>query len=116
MLPIDQYILGIIMVVAGIAHFKKPEIYLKIMPDYLPAHKTLVLLSGILEMILGLMLLNPDTQTIAAWSIIALMVIFLPVHIHMIRNKEASLNLPKWFLWLRIPLQFGLMYWAYQYI
>lgn len=116
MLPIDQYILGIIMVVAGIAHFKKTDLYLRIMPDYLPAHKTLVLLSGIVEMILGLMLLNPDTQTIAAWGIIALMVIFLPVHIHMIRDKEASLNLPNWFLWLRIPLQFGLMYWAYQYV
>ena len=32
------------------------------------------------------------------------------------QEKEASLQLPKWFLVLRIPLQFGMMYWASQYI
>ena len=86
------------------------------MPPYLPAHSSLVLLSGVVEMILGMMILSPATQSIAAWGIIILMVLFLPVHIYMLQNEEASLGLPKWVLILRIPLQFGLMYWAYQYV
>jgi uncharacterized membrane protein len=68
-----------------------------------------------MEMIFGLMLLNPETQKLAAWLIIALLVLFLPVHIYMLQNEKASLNLPKWVLIARIPLQFGLMYWVYQY-
>ena len=75
----------------------------------------MVLLSGMLEMIFGFMLLNPETQSIAAWLIIAMLVAFLPVHVYMLQNEEASLKLPKWLLLLRIPLQFGLMYWAFQY-
>lgn len=103
------------MVVAGMFHFIKPQLYLKIMPPYLPAHSTLVLLSGIAEMVFGLMILNPETQQIAAWGIILMLLAFFTVHIHMLRYEEASMNLPKWFLWLRIVLQFVLIYWVFQY-
>lgn len=85
------------------------------MPPYLPAHSTLVLASGAIEMMLGLMLLSPTTQVIAAWSLIIMLFLFLSVHFHMLGNEVASLNLPKWVLWSRIPLQFGLIYWVYQY-
>ena len=116
MLPWHQYILGLLFVVAGAFHFQKPKLYLKIMPSYLPWPSTLVAVSGITEMIAGFLLLNPETQTIGAWGIILQLIAFLPVHIHMLQHKEASLKLPKWVLLLRIPLQFGLVYWAYQYI
>ncbi len=116
MLPWHQYLLGTLFVLAGFMHFQKPKMYLKIMPPYIPAHKTMVLLSGILEMILGFMILNPPTQQIAGWGIIILMILFLPVHIYMLQEKKASLKLPKWALVLRIPLQFLIMYWAYLYV
>lgn len=116
MLPWHQYLLGVLFVIAGFLHFQKPKIYLKIMPPYIPAHKTMVLLTGILEMIVGFMLLNPSTQTIAGWGIIVLMLLFLPVHIYMLQEKKASLKLPKWVLILRFPLQFLLIYWAFQYV
>ena len=116
MLPWHHYLIGLVFVAAGFYHFKNPKLYERIMPPYLPAHSSLVLLSGIIEMVLGLMILSPTTQSLAAWGIIVLMVLFLPVHIHMLTNEEASMNLPKWVLILRIPLQFGIMYWAYQYV
>ena len=103
------------MVAAGMFHFVRPQLYIRIMPPYFPAHSTLVLLSGIAEMVLGFMLLNPETQQLAAWGIIIMLLLFLTVHTHMLRNEEASMNLPKWVLWLRIPLQFLLIYWVYQY-
>ena len=116
MLPWHQYLLGVIFIVAGFMHFQKPKIYEKIMPPYIPAHKSMVILSGVLEMILGFMLLNPDTQVIAGWGIMILLVLFLPVHLYMLQEEKASLKLPKWVLVLRIPLQFALIYWAYQYV
>ena len=115
MLPWHQYLLGLILIIAGVAHFKYPKVYLKIMPPYIPAPNSMVLLSGIVEMILGFMLLNPGAQKIAGWGIIAMLLSFLPVHVYMLQNEKASLKMPKWLLILRFPIQLGLMYWAYQY-
>ncbi len=116
MFPWHQYLLALIFLIAGVTHFTKSKMYERIMPAYLPAPKTLVSLSGIVEMILGFMLLNADTQSAAAWGIIIVLFLFIPVHIYMLQNERASLKLPKWILILRLPLQFVLMYWAYQYI
>ena len=115
MLPWHQYLMGVLYVLAGMNHFRKPKLYERIIPPYLPAHSTLVMLSGVAEMILGFMIMNKNTQEEAAWGIIILLIAFIPVHIYMLRNKEATMKLPKWMLILRLPLQFGLMYWAYLY-
>lgn len=115
-LPWHQYVLGILFAIAGVFHFTKPKIYERIMPRYIPEPKTMVLLSGIAEMVLGFMLLNPETQSTAAWGIIILLVLFFSVHIYMLQDVKASLKLPRWVLWARIPLQFGLIYWVYQYV
>ena len=115
MLPWHQYILGLLFIVAGMNHFRTPKLYERIMPPYIPAQSTMVLLSGILEMILGLILLNKESAHIAAWGICILLIIFIPVHMYMLQNEEASLKLPKWVLILRIPLQLGLIYWAFLY-
>ena len=116
MLPWHHYLLGALFVIAGANHFRKPKLYERVMPPYIPQHSTMVMLSGIAEMILGFMILNPDSQNMAAWGLIILLILFLPIHIYMLQNEKASMKLPKWLLILRIPLQFGLMYWVYQYV
>src|SRR5690606_4040766 len=115
MLLWHQYIIGVLFNLAGMNHFSKPKIYERIIPPYIPAHSSMVLLSGIAEMIVGFMILNKNTQEVAAWGIIAILILFIPVHIYMLQNEKAALKLPKWALILRIPLQFGLIYWAYLY-
>lgn len=115
MLPWHQYLLGVLFILAGMNHFRKPKIYEQIIPPYIPAHSSMVLLSGIAEMILGFMILNKNTQTVAAWGIIIMLLLFIPIHIYMIQNEKAAMKLPKWVLILRLPLQFGLIYWAYLY-
>jgi len=115
-LPWHQYVLGILFATAGVSHFSKSKMYERIIPPYIPGHKTVVLLSGIIEMVLGFMLLNPETQSQAGWGIIGILFLFFPVHIYMLQNERAALKLPKWVLWIRIPLQFALIYWAYQYV
>jgi len=108
--------MALIYIAAGANHFRTPKIYERIMPPYVPLPSTMVYLSGAAEMIFGLMLLNKDTQTIAAWGIIAMLIVFFTVHIYMLQNERAAMKLPKWALILRIPLQFVLIYWAYLYI
>lgn len=115
MLPWHQYVLGLLFIIAGANHFRTPKIYEQIIPPYLPSPKLLTILSGIAEMVLGFMLLNPEMQSTAAWGIIILLILFIPVHIYMLQEKKAALKMPKWALIIRLPLQFVLMYWAYQY-
>lgn len=115
MLPWHQYLIGIIFVFAGMNHFRKPKLYERIIPPYIPAPGSAVIISGIIEMILGFMIMNKNTQVEAAWGIIILLILFLPAHIYMLQNEKAALKLPKWVLILRIPLQFALIYWAYLY-
>lgn len=115
MLPWHQYLMAVLFILAGVNHFRKPKMYEQIMPPYIPAHKNMVVMSGLAEMILGMMLLIPENQPTAAWGIILMLLIFFTVHIHMLQDEGASMKLPKWVLILRIPLQFGLIWWAYQY-
>ena len=77
-LEISKYVLAGMLIIAGILHFLKPKFYLKIMPDYLPAPLLLVILSGIAEIICGLLLVFPNTQTIGAYLTIALFVAVFP--------------------------------------
>lgn len=116
MIPWHQYLFGILFLAAGINHFRKPKLYEKIIPSYIPSHSTMVIISGITEMVLGFMLLNKNTQQEAAWGIIILMILFLPIHFYIIQTQKTFLKLPKWALVLGIPLQFALIAWATLYI
>jgi len=114
--PVGFYIMAVIYIVAGLMHFVKPKTYMRVMPKYLPNHKALVFWSGIAELLLGVGLCIPVLKVISIYSIIAMLAIFLMVHFYMLSSKKAAAGIPKWILILRIPLQFGLMYWAWMYL
>ena len=114
--PWHLYLMAAAYIIAGIMHFIKPMMYMRILPGYLPGHKFLVSLTGFLEIILGIALCFTQSKSIAVYSIIVMLVFFLPVHFHMLFGKNASMGVPKWILVLRIPLQFVLMYWAFMYL
>lgn len=114
--PWHLYFMAAIYIFAGMMHFIKPKTYLRIMPRYLPNHKLLVSLSGISEIMLGVGLCFPLTKNFSISGIIAMLVIFLLVHFYMLSSKKAGAGIPQWLLILRIPLQIGLMYWAYSYL
>ena len=114
--PWHLYLMAAMYIFAGLMHFIKPKAYLRIMPRYLPKHKLLVSLSGFAEIILGLGLCFYMTKNSSIYGIILMLVVFLMVHFYMLSSKKAGAGIPKWILILRIPLQFGLMYWAYWYL
>jgi len=114
--PWHLYAMGGLYFIAGIMHFVKPRMYQRIMPNYMPKHKLLVFLSGVAEIILGVSICIPATKDLAVYGIITMLLIFLPVHFHMLFGKNAAMGLPKWALILRIPLQFVLIFWAYTYL
>lgn len=114
--PAGLYAMAGMYVLAGIMHFIKPKMYVRIMPRYLPNHNTLVFWSGIAEILLGVGLCIPQLKTSSIYGIIAMLAIFFLVHFYMLSGEKASTGIPKWILILRLPLQFGLMYWAWMYL
>lgn len=114
-LPWHLYGMAFIYFIAGINHFKSPKLYIKIIPPYFPNPKALNTISGIAEIVLGIALCIPQLSGVAAWGVIALLIAIFPTHLYMYFDPKASMGLPKWVLLLRMPVQFGLMFWAYQY-
>ena len=110
------YLMAGVYIIAGLLHFIKPKIYMRIMPRYLPAHKVLVYLSGVAEILLGAALFYAKTREAAIYGVILMLAVFLLVHFYMLSSKKAAAGFPKWILILRIPLQFFLMWWAWQYL
>lgn len=110
------YLMAAMYILAGIMHFIKPKAYLRIMPRYLPNHKLLVSLSGVAEILLGIGLCFEVTKVMSIYGIITMLAVFLLVHFYMLTGKKAGAGIPQWILILRIPLQFGLMYWAWWYL
>ena len=103
------------MIYAGIAHFRTPGPFAGIVPDWLPAHRTLVFVSGFFEILGGLGLLVPQTRRAAAWGLIWLYIAVFPANVNMAVHDvpvEGS-HLAPWLLWLRLPLQGVLIAWAW---
>jgi uncharacterized membrane protein len=114
---IGSIILALLFILSGSLHFIAPQLYLRIVPPYLPAHLPIVYISGISEILGGIGLLVPSVRRIAAWGLVALLIAILPANIYM-----ATAHLPapgmmgqSWAQWLRIPLQLPLIYWAWLY-
>jgi uncharacterized membrane protein len=110
-------LLATLFLLSGGFHFLAPQVYLKIMPPYLPAPTALVYLSGAAEMLGGAGLLIPSARRYAAWGLVVLLIAVLPANVYM---ATAHLAIPgvmgqSWAQWLRIPLQAPLIYWAWLY-
>lgn len=110
---IFKWIFGIAIILAGFNHFINPDFYLRIMPPYLPFHLFLVQLSGIIEIILGILLLIPKFTKIAAWGLIALLISVFPANIYMAMNTELFPDFNPTLIYLRLLIQFVLIAWAY---
>ncbi|MEJ7828329.1 MAG: MauE/DoxX family redox-associated membrane protein [Segetibacter sp.] len=113
MKKVSLYVMAGLYIAAGINHFIHPDVYLKIMPPWLKWQLALVIASGVLEILFGLMLFFPGTRQIASWCIIGLLVAVFPANIQMMVNYLHENNPRLWIAILRLPLQFVLIWWAY---
>jgi uncharacterized membrane protein len=100
-------------VVAGGLHFLKPEMYLRIMPPYIPWHVAMVRISGITEILGGLGLLRSETRRGATWGLIFLLIAVLPANLYMATNpvETGALAIPSVLRWGRLLLQPLLAWW-----
>jgi uncharacterized membrane protein len=113
---ISKLLFSLFFIGGGIAHFTNTAFYLPMMPKYLPMHLELVYISGVIEVILGVMLLIPKTTVIAAKGLILLLIAVFPANLNMYLNAEEFGTVDPTFLLIRLPLQALLILWAYSFM
>jgi uncharacterized membrane protein len=102
-------------IVGGVAHFTNTAFYLPMMPTYLPMHLELVYLSGVIEIVLGLLLLIPKYTRFAGKGLVLLLIAVFPANLNMYLNAEQFPDVEPTALLIRLPIQLLLLLWAFSY-
>ncbi|MBC8173876.1 MAG: DoxX family protein [Chitinophagales bacterium] len=113
---VSVYVMAVLYIIAGSFHFVRPEFYESIMPSYIPFHRSVIYISGILEIILGVLLIPKVARRFAAAGIIFLLIVVFPANIQMSINYYRTNEPYLWLTIVRLPLQFVLIWWAYAFV
>ena len=117
--------MGIMLIVTGIGHFVFPQGLDAIVPGFLPGEPRFwTYLSGVAEIAIGCALLTPlswkvGKNSLRLWAAIAALALFIavyPANIKMAIDWSSRPMPDPLFAYARLPLQFGLFYWAWALI
>ena len=99
------YFMSIGYTYVGIRHFIDPDFFLAIMPNYLRFHLEFVYLSGIAEIVFGILLFFKKTRTFASYGLIVLLISVFPANIHLVESElsQSILNATKNQTIIRLP-------------
>ena len=112
--PFSIIVMSWFYIYTGLLHFTNTNWFLQIVPPYLPIKLELVYLSGLFEVILGIMLLVPALRYYAGWGLILLLIAVYPANIYLAQTNGAAMNTSALVAWGRLPFQFlfiGIAYW-----
>ncbi len=113
-MSVARAVLGASFITTGVLHFARPRMYEAIMPRSLPAHRELVLASGVAEIAGGAGVLHPRTRRPAGWWLIATLLAVFPANVEMAAHPERFKRIPKPLLYARLPLQGALIAWVWK--
>ena len=108
------YSMAGIYILAGIMHFITPKPFLSITPKWVPFPVFINYWVGSIEVLLGILLCFPDTQSWAAWGIITLLVAVFPANIYHFQKARRKGKMVAVTM-VRLPIQALLIYWAWLY-
>ncbi len=113
-----QIAMACMLVFTAIGHFVFTEGMSAMLPDFFPKKKELVLITGLMEIALGVGLVLPQYKYVSAWMLIVFFVLLLPVNIRAaiehINYQTGELNGHGIsYLWFRVPLQLFFVLWVY---
>ncbi len=95
---------------AGVAHFTREALFVRMVPPWIPAPQLMVQLSGVCELVGALGLFIPSVRRAAGWGLVALLVAVFPANVHMAMHPRdfADMMTPTQ-LQIRLPLQLVLL-------
>jgi uncharacterized membrane protein len=113
-----MWLLAINLCTAGFMHLLEPAFFVAIIPPELPNPEWLNVLSGLIEITLGVFLLEPTTRRYAAWGMIALFIAVFPANVYAALENvglEGPGSGPGAVAYVRLPFQAVLVVWAWWY-
>ena len=110
--------MAIMLCFTALGHFMFTKGMTMMLPPSLPFRKEAVLITGVLEPLMGIALLVPAFEPYAAWILILFFVFMLPANIYAaikgVDYQKADYNgAGKSYLWFRIPLQLLFIVWVW---
>jgi len=105
-------VLSLIFFVAGVAHFTHAEMFVAIMPPYLPWHLELVWISGVFEIAGAVGLWVPRLRSAAGWGLVALLIAVWPANLQHALHPPPDADLGA-FGWVRLAFQVVFIAWAW---
>ena len=114
---ISIIIMSLFYISVGLNHFIDPYWFMQIVPPYLPYHLELVYISGLFEILFGLLILFPKYRYYGAIGLILLLVAVFPANIYLAQSKEAqeAIGATQEIATWRLPIQ-GVLIWIAYYI
>ncbi|GEB13076.1 hypothetical protein GUY44_14745 [Pimelobacter simplex] len=109
-LPAGAKVVTGAFVVSGVVHLVKPEVFEPLMPKQLPAHREIILASGVAELLCAAGLLAPRTRKVAGYASAALLAGVFPGNVQMaadaLRGDNPGLKAAAL---ARLPLQWPMI-------
>ncbi|WP_112182446.1 DoxX family protein [Paraliobacillus zengyii] len=109
---IGLYLFALLFLIAGIGHFLMADFFLSALPEWTPFPYTVIYLSGMVEILLALFLLYPNTRRKTGVLATVFLLLVFPVNIYMALTAEQYTSIPSLALWIRLPIQFVLIWWV----
>lgn len=105
-LPLSSKLLAGAFLASGTLHIVKPRVFEPLMPDFVPAHRDVIIGSGVAEIACALGMLLPPTRRVAGLASAALLVGVFPGNVKMADDARRGGN-PKLqaAAYGRLPLQ-----------
>lgn len=109
-LPPTAAITTAAFLVSGTVHLVRPQTFEPLMPAALPAHRELILASGVAELLCAAGMLAPRTRKAAGYASAALLVAVFPGNVKMALDSRRSRD-PRYraAAWARLPLQWPMI-------
>lgn len=103
-------VLAGIFTVSGVVHLVRPAAYEPIMPAWVPAHREVILGSGVAELVLAAGLVAPRTRRLAGWGSLGLLLGVYPANVKMATDAATARNAPLAAIAVaRLPLQWPMV-------
>ena len=112
---IGLWLMALLLLSAGTAHFLWPRVFVQIVPPAVPWPAAAVYVSGGCELVLGVALLIPAVSRLAALGVVLLLVAIFPANVyHWLANVPLNGQVaPGWYHAIRLPGQALLIAWAF---
>lgn len=112
---ITVYSLSLFYIGVGIKHFTDMDFFLVIVPPYIPYPELMVYISGLFEIVLGILLVPRKTRKYGALGLLVLLIAVFPANIYLFTSEivQNTFGISRQDALIRLPFQVPLILFAY---